>query len=110
MEHVKKTGSVVGFPGTHEIDNEELLTLKVDILIPAALGGVINESNARAVKARMIIEAGNSPVTTQADEVMREREITVVPDILVNAGGVTVSYFEWVQNLQQVRWDLDHVN
>jgi glutamate dehydrogenase (NAD(P)+) len=110
MEHVNHTGSVVDFPGTKEIDNDELLTLKADILVPAALGGVLHEGNAGDVQARMIVEAGNSPVTTAADEVLRKRGIIVVPDILVNAGGVTVSYFEWVQNLQQVRWDLDHVN
>jgi glutamate dehydrogenase (NAD(P)+) len=110
VAHCKKAGSVKDFPGTQPISNDELLTLEVDLLVPAALGGVIDRHNARNVQAKVIIEAGNSPVTTAADDVLQERGITVVPDILVNAGGVTVSYFEWVQNLQQVRWDLDHVN
>jgi glutamate dehydrogenase (NAD(P)+) len=108
--HVKATGSVVGMPGTEPISNEELLTLKVDILVPAALGGAITEKNAKDVQAKIVVEAANSPVTTRADEILQSRNITVLPDILVNAGGVTCSYFEWVQNLQQLRWDLDHVN
>lgn len=110
VEHCKKTGSVVDFPGSRPISNDELLTLDVDILIPAALGGVIDRNNVSQVKARMIIEAGNSPITPRADETLRERNVIVVPDILTNAGGVTVSYFEWVQNLQQIRWEVDHVN
>lgn len=110
VDHCKKTGSVVDFPGSKPISNEELLTLDVDILIPAALGGVIDRNNMSQVKARMIVEAGNSPITPRADESLRKRNVIVVPDILTNAGGVTVSYFEWVQNLQQVRWEVDHVN
>lgn len=109
-EHLKSTGSVRGFPGAKEVTNSELLTLSVDVLIPAALGGAINEKNADEVSAKLIIEAANSPVTPQADELLRNRNINVVPDILVNAGGVTVSYFEWVQNLQQIRWEENHVN
>jgi glutamate dehydrogenase (NAD(P)+) len=110
VEHCKHTGSVVDFPGSRPITNDALLTLDVDILIPAAMGGVIDRDNAADVQAKMIIEAGNSPLTPRADEVLRKRGVRVVPDILVNAGGVTVSYFEWVQNLQQVRWDLEQVN
>lgn len=110
VAHVKTTGSVVGMTGTRSISNEELLTLDVDILIPAALGGAITRDNAPEVKAKLVVEAANSPVTPRADEILRSRDITVIPDILVNAGGVTVSYFEWVQNLQQLRWDVDHVN
>ncbi len=110
VEHCKKTGSVVDFPGSRPISNDELLTLDVDILIPAALGGVIDRNNVDDVKARMIVEAGNSPITPRADESLCKRNVIVVPDILTNAGGVTVSYFEWVQNLQQIRWELDHVN
>ena len=110
MEHLKETGSVVDMPGTRPVDNAELLTLDVDILIPAALGGSINKNNVEQIKARLLIEAANSPVTPEADEALQSRGVIVVPDILVNAGGVTVSYFEWVQNLQQVHWDLDHVN
>ncbi|HKQ49042.1 MAG TPA: Glu/Leu/Phe/Val dehydrogenase dimerization domain-containing protein [Phycisphaerae bacterium] len=109
-EHLKATGSVKGFPGAKAVTNAELLTLKVDVLIPAALGGAIDHHNVNNVQARIIIEAANSPVTPRADEVLRQRDITIVPDILVNAGGVTVSYFEWVQNLQQIRWEESHVN
>jgi len=110
LEHVKKTGSVVDMPEARSVDNAELLTLDVDVLIPAALGGAITKENVEQVKARLIIEAANSPVTPEADEALQSRGVIVVPDILVNAGGVTVSYFEWVQNLQQFHWDLDHVN
>lgn len=110
LDHLKETGSVVGMPGARDLQPGELLTLDVDILIPAALGGVITRNNADQVQAKLIVEAANSPVTPRADEMLRSRGVTVAPDILVNAGGVTVSYFEWVQNLQQVRWELDHVN
>ena len=100
LAHVKETGSVVDFKGSKPIANDELLLLDVDMLVPAALGGVINRDNADLVRAKMVVEAANSPVTPRADEILRKRSINVVPDILVNAGGVTVSYFEWVQNLQ----------
>ncbi|MCH7841112.1 MAG: glutamate dehydrogenase, partial [Planctomycetes bacterium] len=110
VAHCQATGSVVDFSGAKSIDNEELLTLDVDILIPAALGGAITRDNAESIKARLIVEGANSPVTPRADEVLRRRGITVVPDILANAGGVTVSYFEWVQNLQQFRWNAERVN
>jgi glutamate dehydrogenase/leucine dehydrogenase len=110
VNHVARTKGVADFPGSRPIDNAALLTLNVDILVPAALGGAIDHYNVNDVRAKLILEAANSPVTPRADEVLRGRGVTVVPDILVNAGGVTVSYFEWVQNLQQVRWDLDHVN
>jgi len=108
--HFKSTDSVVGFEGTRPIDNAELLTLDVDILVPAALGGAIGSENAEAVQAKLVIEAANSPVTPAGDEILHRRGVHVVPDILVNAGGVTVSYFEWVQNLQQLHWELSHVN
>jgi len=108
--HLKNTGSVVDTPGTQRVTNEELLTLDVDLLIPAALGGSITEKNVDDVKAKIIIEAANSPVTPCADERFRSKGVRVVPDILANAGGVTVSYFEWVQNLQQFNWDLEKVN
>ena len=103
----KKT--LAGFPGGDHISNEDLLTLDVDVLIPAALGGVLTEDNAKDVRAKYIIEAANGPVTPEADAVFRQREILVLPDILANAGGVTVSYFEWVQNQQYFRWDLSRV-
>ena len=110
LEHVKDTGSVVAMPGARDIDNAELLALPVDILIPAAMGGAITRNNVDQVQARLIMEAANSPVTPRADESLRKRGIQVIPDILTNAGGVTVSYFEWVQNLQQMRWDEQRVN
>ena len=92
------------------MSNRDLLTLPCDFLIPAALGGVINRNNAEAIKARFVIEAANAPTTPQADHKLFERGVIVVPDILVNAGGVTVSYFEWVQNLQQFFWEEEQVN
>jgi glutamate dehydrogenase (NAD(P)+) len=91
------------------ITNEELLALDVDLLIPAALGAVLNERNADAVRAHLIVEGANAPTTPRADLSFEERGIPVVPDILANAGGVTVSYFEWVQNLQQFRWPAEQV-
>ena len=87
-----------------------MLTIDCDILIPAALGGVITKENAESVQAKMIIEAANSPVTTIADEILNERDVLIVPDILANAGGVTVSYFEWVQNVQVFTWEEERVN
>ena len=90
--------------------NEELLTLPCDVLVPAALGDVLTKANAEAVKAHTIVEAANGPTTPEADAVFEKKGIMVVPDILANAGGVTVSYFEWVQNIQQFRWEHDHVN
>jgi glutamate dehydrogenase (NAD(P)+) len=92
------------------VSNEELLTLDVDVLIPAALDGVINHDNAAAVRAPMIIEGANGPTTPAADEILQDRGVTVVPDILANAGGVAVSYFEWVQDLQAYFWDEPEVN
>jgi glutamate dehydrogenase (NAD(P)+) len=104
-DHVRATGSVAAMPGTKDIDNAELLALPVDVLVPAALGGAINRDNVEGVRAKLIVEAANSPVTPRADEILRKRGIHVIPDILTNAGGVTVSYFEWVQNLQQFHWE-----
>ena len=100
---------IAGFDGTEPINNDSLLTSKVDVLIPAAVGGVLNVENAPHVRAKVIIEAANNPTVPEADESFNEREILVLPDILANAGGVTVSYFEWVQNRQHFRWDLERV-
>ena len=108
--HSQKSGAVVDMPGARTITNEDLLALEVDVLIPAALGGAITRDNVDAVSARMIIEAANSPITPRADETLRSRDIRIVPDIIANAGGVTVSYFEWVQNLQQFHWTEERVN
>ncbi len=102
--HVAVTGSVVGFPGADAIDNAELLALDVDLLVPAAVEGVLDEEAAARVKARWVVEAANGPTTTQGDAVLAERGVVVVPDILANAGGVVVSYFEWVQANQAYWW------
>jgi glutamate dehydrogenase (NAD(P)+) len=110
MAHVQKTGSVIEFPNTEPISNEDLLTLDCDILIPAALECVLTGENAPKVKARIIAEAANLPTTPEADDVFTRKGITVLPDILTNVGGVIVSYFEWVQNLQQEFWGEVRVN
>jgi glutamate dehydrogenase len=101
----KETKSVVGFPGTRTITNEQLLKLDVDVLIPAALENVITEKNVGQIKARLIVELANGPVTPEADIKLEKKGTVVIPDILANAGGVIVSYFEWVQNLQNYYWD-----
>ncbi|MHC5536773.1 Glu/Leu/Phe/Val family dehydrogenase [Singulisphaera rosea] len=108
-KHVADDRKVVGFAGGDASTNEQLLTSPVDVLIPAALGGVFDASMAKAVQAKLIIEAANGPTWPEADEIFRSRGIPVVPDILANAGGVVVSYFEWVQNLQHFRWSLEQV-
>ena len=109
-EHKHKTGSVVGFPGSKPISNEELLELKADVLVPAALENQITSKNANKVQARIVAEAANGPTLPEADKVFYEKKITVLPDILANAGGVTVSYFEWAQNIQGYSWTLAEVN
>ena len=108
--HMADAESVKSFEGGEELTNEELLELDCDILIPAAIQGVITSQNAGDIKAKMVIEAANGPITPTADATLNDRGIVVVPDILANAGGVTVSYFEWVQNIQQFRWELEQVN
>ncbi|MGE4232246.1 MAG: Glu/Leu/Phe/Val dehydrogenase [Bacteriovoracia bacterium] len=110
LNHVTTHGSVIGFKDSEPLSNEQLFETKCDIVVPAALGGVITEEIARKMNCRLIAEAANNPATKAADEILNEMKIPVIPDILCNAGGVTVSYFEWAQNLQQVRWDLDSVN
>ena len=107
LKYAREKRSLEGFESEADISNEELLTLDVDILIPAALGGVLTEENAGDVRARMIIEAANGPVNPAADVILQNNDVIVLPDILANAGGVTVSYFEWVQNQQYFRWDLE---
>ncbi len=103
-------GSVQNFKGGESISNNDLLELDCDILIPAAIDRVIHADNAPRVKAKVIIEAANHPLTPEADDILNDRGIRIVPDILVNAGGVVVSYFEWTQNLYQHAWDMDRVN
>jgi len=110
IEHKVKTGSVVGFPGAKEISNEEILELDVDVLGPAALEKVITEKNAGNVKAKVIVELANGPTTPEADEILFKNNRFVIPDFLANAGGVTVSYFEWVQNIYGEYWDRETVN
>ena len=102
--HVASTGGVAGFPGTEPVSNEEILTQPCDVLIPAAVGSVIHQSNADRIKATIIAEGANGPTTPEADVILRDRGVTVIPDILANAGGVVVSYFEWVQGLQYYFW------
>ena len=109
-DHLRETGSVVDAPGTQTITNEELLELDVDVLIPAALDRVITADNADRVRGRVLVEAANHPVSPAGDAILRDKGVVVIPDILANAGGVTVSYFEWVQNIQQFRWEEDQVN
>ncbi len=110
LSYVQKNRFVKGFGAGESISNEDLLSCECDVLVPAALGGVLNEKNASKVKAKAILEAANHPTTPEADAIFQQRGLPVVPDILTNAGGVTVSYFEWTQNVQQFRWDLDRVN
>lgn len=104
LRYKESTGSVVGYPKTRKITNEELLELDVDVLMPAALENVITEKNADKIKAKLIVELANGPVTPEADKMLEKKGVTIVPDILANAGGVIVSYFEWVQNLQNYYW------
>ncbi len=110
LAHSKEKGTLKGFPGAEAVTNEQLLVLDCDILIPAAMEGVLHAGNAPKVKAKLVIEAANGPTVTEADEIFAKRGIPVVPDILANAGGVTVSYFEWVQNIQQFAWQKTEVN
>jgi glutamate dehydrogenase (NAD(P)+) len=109
-EHVAESGRVAGFEGADEIDVVEFLETDCEVFIPAALGGMIHKSNADHLRCRMIIEGANSPTTPAADEILQDKGIFVVPDVLANAGGVIVSYFEWAQNLQHFRWEEREVN
>jgi glutamate dehydrogenase (NAD(P)+) len=108
--HVRQAGSLAGYEGGEHISNEELLELDCDVLIPAAIENQLTEDNAAAVRASVVVEAANGPTTPSADLILKDRRILVVPDILANSGGVTVSYFEWVQDIQSYYWDEDEVN
>jgi glutamate dehydrogenase (NAD(P)+) len=110
LRYKERSGTVVGMPGASRISNDELLALKCDILIPAALENVITLHNADQIKAKIVAEAGNGPTTPHADEILSRKGVFVVPDILANAGGVTVSYFEWAQDLQGFFWQVQEVN
>lgn len=108
-EHVAVTGTVVGFAEADPLDPDSLLTLDVDLLVPAAVEGVINASNASQVRATVVVEGANGPTTAEADQILRGKGVLVVPDILANAGGVIVSYFEWVQGNQAYWWSVEEV-
>jgi glutamate dehydrogenase (NAD(P)+) len=110
MEHKKEAGSLVGFKGAERITNEELLETKCDVLVPAALENQITQKNANRVRARIVAEAANGPTTPGADRILFDRGVFLIPDILCNAGGVTVSYFEWSQDLAGFFWDELEVN
>jgi glutamate dehydrogenase (NAD(P)+) len=110
LEHKEKTGSVVGFEGSDGITSEELMALECETLVPSALENILTEDNAGNVKARMVAEAANGPTTPEADKILFDKGVFVIPDIYSNAGGVTVSYFEWVQNIQQLFWTEKDVN
>jgi glutamate dehydrogenase (NAD(P)+) len=102
---VAEADTVTGFPGAEAVSNADLITQPCDVLIPAAVGSQIHAANAERVKASIVVEGANGPTTPEADVILRERGVTVIPDILANAGGVVVSYFEWVQGLQYYFWD-----
>jgi glutamate dehydrogenase (NAD(P)+) len=110
VRYMQEHGKLTGLPGAEPIDGRDLLELPVDILVPAALEGQLTGANASRVRAKLIVEAANGPTTPEADAIFQERGIHVVPDILANAGGVTVSYFEWVQDLQRFFWAEDEIN
>jgi glutamate dehydrogenase (NAD(P)+) len=110
VEYRAREGTLRGFPGAELIPNDDLLKLDCDVLVPAALENQINSQNAHDVKAKLIVEGANGPTTPEADEILRKRGVILVPDILANAGGVTVSYFEWVQDLQSFFWSEHEIN
>ncbi len=110
VDHIAAGGLITEFEGAEAIDPDDLVTVPCDVLIPAALGGMIHEGNADRIDCKMLIEGANSPTTPAADQVLRDKGVYVLPDVMANAGGVVVSYFEWVQNLQHFRWDEREVN
>ena len=104
------TGGVTGFTGGEAISNRELLELECEVLVPAAVDNVITTDNVDYIKARLVLEAANHPITPEVDRILSEGGVTILPDILVNAGGVIVSYFEWTQNIQEFHWEEGRVN
>jgi glutamate dehydrogenase (NAD(P)+) len=108
--HKKAAGSVTGYPGAEVISNQELLELDVDVLVPAAVEGVVGVKNADRIRAKIVCEAANGPVTFEGDKILADRGIFIVPDIVANSGGVAVSYFEWVQDIQAYFWSDEEVN
>ena len=109
-KYARNNRTIKGFSDGKTITNEELIEIDCNVLIPAAMGGVITEKNAKNIRAEIIVEGANSPITPEADKILNELDKLIIPDILANAGGVTVSYFEWTQNIQQFRWNLEDVN
>jgi glutamate dehydrogenase/leucine dehydrogenase len=109
-EHVASGGKLVEFAGVESITPQELLETECEVFIPAALGGMIHAENADSLNCRVVIEGANSPTTPNADEILSDKGVFIIPDVMANAGGVVVSYFEWVQNLQHFRWDEREVN
>jgi len=110
IKWVSKNKTVAGFPDGDAFHSPEVLTWDCDVLIPAALDGVLTKENAKDVRAKIIVEAANAPTTHEADEILAKKGVNIIPDILANAGGVTVSYFEWAQNIQQFKWELHQIN
>jgi glutamate dehydrogenase (NAD(P)+) len=110
LKHRKETGSILGFSGAEDMDKDEAMLLDCEVLVPAAHENVITSANAPRIKARIVCEGANGPTTTEADAILAEKKIFVIPDILANAGGVTVSYFEWVQDRQGFFWNEQLVN
>jgi glutamate dehydrogenase (NAD(P)+) len=110
QDHDERPGMVSGYDAPESLSNAELLELDVDVLIPAAVGNVLTADNANDVQADMVVEGANGPTTTAADAILREREVPILPDILANAGGVTVSYFEWLQDINRRQWSLERVH
>ena len=110
VEHVKQTGTVGEFPDAETCNPEDIFEMETEVLVPAAIENVITEDNAHKLKTKLVLEAANQPTTPEADAILNERRIPVLPDILVNGGGVTASYFEWTQNLQQIQWSEERVN
>jgi glutamate dehydrogenase (NAD(P)+) len=108
--HIADGGQITEFEGVESIDPDDLLAVPCDVFIPAALGGMIHEHNADRMECKVIVEGANSPTTPAADEILRDKDVYIIPDVMANAGGVVVSYFEWVQNLQHFRWDEREVN
>jgi glutamate dehydrogenase (NAD(P)+) len=109
-EHIHHGGKLIEFEGGEPLAPADLVTIPCDVFIPAALGGMIHEENADDMHCKVILEGANSPTTPAADEILREKDVYIIPDVMANAGGVVVSYFEWVQNLQHFRWDEREVN
>ena len=110
QDHDERPGMVSGYANANSLSNDDLLELDVDVLIPAAVGNVITAENANAIQADIVVEGANGPTTSAADRVLEERGVEVIPDILANAGGVTVSYFEWLQDINRRKWSLERVN